>query len=1726
LKTSMKKKFRQALAMLFAVAMVFTSIPQTAYAAEANNVDAVEAVETTEEAVEIVEGEEFESVGETVSGNTIYYAVTTNVAEGATVAYVDGCVETVEGVDMIAEGTDLEFCVDVAEEVKEVKEVDDVVCTVSGNEIAVATNPTENGTAIYSVASEDIAGDVTITVTLKDKEAAAPEVEFYSVTFGNAEGASVNDVQVNGEEVEVTDGKLQTVSANTIVSFKVDTEESHKLNAVKAKVGEAEATEVVADEDVYSVTVTDNVEISIETEAYNKVTFAVAGDADSYTATVSGNEAPVYEIGDVYYTDEASVQFAFKAAAGYKIDKVEVNGKAQTENDAPKTAVELSFAEVKDYTVKVTTSPLASEADAKVVFANSSDYMTYAVTTNEKVKKAVGKNNTYDVFAGADYIRFTVTATGNYQPVAKMDGVDLTFEKGTAKKGKTPYTFKVRANALKAENIITIEHELEDKTVTVFLAEDEVIPVSSSIDGVAAMPDSASFVDGVVTMNFKVPYGSTLTMSVEANENCKITKAVTTIGTKTKNEKIKKNAVTFSVKATDDASVVINSEKLYSVCVIDCVAGEEIVPVKGVYNVEWLGNDMAARIGVRYGEGFFNLQTIKAVSLADAKNKNAEIGSTLTFIQESGNTVAGLTVSGNDAGKTLAAKVTIDDGSEEGKSFDLKFKVAPVAAKVTVKGVKNGVLTQAADTTKEYALTYNVKGVSDIYRAEMTSVSGNEVVGSAEIANGKLVVTTIPGVGEKVAKIRIYNSLTGETLTNGEFDLTIAAPAMMNIKPTVKLKSSDDVSLTLTLGAKKVDTPNIGKVYYKVEVTSAETDENIVNAIAKPFYYEKNGNSQDVNVVVNNSAFGFGKAAKYDVKVTLVQTKDGETLTAENAAEKDVFTSNKFVEKKKLATKAAYYETKLKLKKGKTTVYTGQSDIVVATAQFGKNTTHRFLDAENTKVVSAPFDYEELAVSVVNGTQIAVSVPNDLEPGKYTIETAAVAPENTVAAKATITINVVQGISDGTLGVGAPAKVYKQNNKAATVSAKVYYHNDAKTKKVTWTVLKPNRQPFGENDPLYGKISVKNGKVTIAKNYIVSDNEAQNQFIVRATAADWKGNNAYADSNVITITASTVSLGDVVIAKYNYETSNFDVIGRSGSTLTIDQISGAEVVVLEKGVVEKDSYTWEELDDFRVPTEDLTLKISNKAVELDSYSGYIGQVIKAVKNVKITATTTDGSKKKAVLNKLTINYPEVNDLCLEVSNTVSSNGLEIDYSAQANERVIMSLYDQRSEEKNYLYWAVNATVKVTEGGKLVYSDAKYNYYEFIPTAKETKIKVIDKSKTPAVEKTYVLTNVNWQDATAPAVTVSGNHLYAGKYPLPQTVRFAVDSSYAGKTVRVSADGVELNKNGKLEDFCWQLFGYEDDLITTVSEDGTFNLTWNVPYAEDWATWLDKGNYKLCFTFGHKDADTEEFVAETATTSTTVKVVKPNVTKSTFKPATSYKIFVKDGLDVKLTGTGKGVDMSSLHFSNLQNVNVKGQANKFTDYFVLDEDGCCIKLKDNVNVDDITANDLKGYVSYSVAGDHLLNTGCEGTVQIKITLEKKKTSQNYALSALTVSGNSASEDTVSANTISGNVFAYVNGDIENRADVREVYIDSEEFDGYSTLDGEVYLINKSELEYGSHTVTTYIVTNDNRYEFKIYLLKQEWVNAEEGEAKDAAYAAYQKAIKDHGVKVTTSVTIVK
>ena len=131
------------------------------------------------------------------------------------------------------------------------------------------------------------------------------------------------------------------------------------------------------------------------------------------------------------------------------------------------------------------------------------------------------------------------------------------------------------------------------------------------------------------------------------------------------------------------------------------------------------------------------------------------------------NQLAGLTVSGDDAGKTLLAKVTIDADSGAEKTLDLKFKVTPLASSVKVSGVKNGKLSQTADTTKEYDLTISPKKVADSYVAEVVSAKEDATeedirdaqhAAYAQVVNGKLEITTFTTVGVDVAKIVIYST--------------------------------------------------------------------------------------------------------------------------------------------------------------------------------------------------------------------------------------------------------------------------------------------------------------------------------------------------------------------------------------------------------------------------------------------------------------------------------------------------------------------------------------------------------------------------------------------------------------------------------------------------------------------------------------------------------------------------------------------------------------------------------------------------------------------------------------------------------------------------------------------------------------------------------------------------------------------------------------------------------
>ena len=1637
---------------------------------------------------------------------------------GATVTDVTDAENTKEitGTVEVPEGKSLSFTVKANENYT----LNKVTSTVADGE---PTDLTADDEGVYTITPE---ADMSVTVEAK-------EIAEYTVNFAADENATITDVTVNGEAATVENGKV-VVKADSTVTFKVSVAELYK-------VAEVNANDVVltAEDGVYTMeAVTADTEVTVATQLdetkCNTLEFAVDGHKASYTATVSGNTVSgndlsagkTFSAGDTELIANGTIGVGLNIASGYELDKVEVVvDKKATVIEETDGYYNVSFTDNKNATLKVYTSPVGTEAAKTVVFANSASHMDYKVTTSETVKLEAGKKHTYTVAEGTKYINFTVTATGNYEPVVKLsNGTTPEFTKGAAKNGKTPYTYSVAANLIAENETVKIYETIENKNVTVSFVEDEVEITSASIGGKEVSADDGTY---------KVPYGATITFAVAAYDNCKITKAVTTAAgaTKAKNEKVKANGFTFTVKATADSETVITSEALDTVVVYDNTYGEPMSAVKNAYTVEYNNH---YEITVRHGA--YGLATIKDVKVK-AGNADAK-----TSVEENDEDIwksAELHISKEDAGKKLTVSVTIADGENE-KVLTTTLNVLPVIKKVTIAGVKSGKLSQTADTEKEYKITLDPKKAANSLAAEVTAVgeapteadieAAKKAV-SANVIDGKLVIrTNITEAKENVAVVKLYDvsDSTNDVksyVEGGTFTVSTTAPALVNTKPSVALKSSDDTTLTLTLGAKKVETPVNGKVYYKVEVTpqtveGTETPAAITEATANPVYVEKTADSQEIKVVVNSNDAGKGQAWKYDVKVTLVQTKDDTAITKENEESITAFKTAEGKEgtKNGLATKNPYYETNLKLKKGTTTVYTGQNDVLVATAQFGKNTTFTDISAKDATYAG----YSSLNVSV-EGNRILVTANNYTATGKHTIEVVTVVPETMEPAKATITVNVVKGIEN--LSVAIPTNtLYKADKKAATLTAQAVYSQPEmpKTKKVTWSIVDVNGNAFDENDALYGMVTVKNGKVTVNKNYIVSENEADNRFKVKVEAADFEENKVTGVSGPITITSETEELGEVVIARSRFDEElggwYYDVVARSGSTLTADIVynDSLQTVVLKKGVAEKDSYPSDEL------VRNVTFSSSNNALDMNS-EGYISRYInKAAKNIKITATAKDGSKNKAVLDKLNVSYAETTELGLKVDlydakedtyyEVSGPEQKEVEYNGTTNSMFELQVKQLTEDGWNELYGLTNYKLNV-KGAKVIYSDPMNGWYTIVATGEKATITLTDKSKKgDAAVKVYTLKNKALSTNKAPKLKASGN-LIAGDYYGAQTITYSLPTGknaydYKDKYAMVTVDRVEAEKAANWDRY--REFEYYGDSLNgymPVNENGTVDL-W---FGGEGYTYIPAGSYKLWFSFGTINED-GDFIADTKATAVTLKAVAPKTVKESFKFATSYKMSVKEGATVAFTGSGKGIALPSLYCKTIKNANVNGEENKFLDYFELTEGGRKLKLKAGVDASAINKKDLTGYVDYWIATDtyYMKNTA-------KITVSFVDLTAKYAASNATVLEDTVTvaDVTVTANKALANVgFAYVtDGDFGVTSVNGAVITLTYNGEGRPTVSGNA--AGKK------HKVTMYVVPAKSYYTTELTALK---AAADAENATDEAKKAYTDAVQKYGVKVSTTITV--
>ncbi|MCM1211992.1 MAG: hypothetical protein NC318_10345 [Blautia sp.] len=980
------------------------------------------------------------------------------------------------------------------------------------------------------------------------------------------------------------------------------------------------------------------VALTVDTSAYSA--FFDSVEDDNYRITTSGNATTGLTDARVadksVYTTLENITYTITPDTGYEVIKVEkvVEGSdnvRETDSDSDDRTFTFNgtFNEnAKKVTYEVTVAAIALTADGgKITFTQDASVKGLTLNVKEVADKFVKDTSATDkevylVKNGAQYVEFTLTAANtSIAPVVTLDG-DV-WEPEAHENDADPYQYKMSAKLFETDKEITISQIAADKTLTIVsdgakVALDELtVTVTGEADEREYFEsgdfDEDNAVDGLTTYRkYTIPSGSEVTITVAAQEDYKI--ASYKIGSGEAQPVDDKNA-TIKRTLTDHTTVVITPAAAdpapYDILLKNVSSDERVEAVDGVYSVNY---------NQPYTVSLMQKDAFQVLYKADLKLEGGKECATKLPALNGTDSDLRFTIDANDAGKTLLLKLWDTEDAKNDDTIEpcaaLTLKVSNAITKATITGVKNKKLTQTVDTKQSYEIKVEPKDAdvnnlaADIKWAEGVTAEDKAAL-TAAVEDGKLVIT-VPtakdaaaadalNAAAQKATIRLADKTKG-TITNGnypddaiiegsDFVLAIEAPkALTGLTPTVKLKSSDDVSLTLTLGvpaSAKLPELNAGKLWYEVKVSPQGAAEELTANGIKPeetYYFAKEaGATQDKEITVSTKKFGEGIPCDFKVNVKVVQTLD-KTFDLNDKTQENYETgkaaaltdfASKAATELTAATKTPYYATKLTLKKATTNVYTGMEGIKIATLNFGKEATFTgevtFEDITSgvIKIPKAAFHADGTDVTITLNNTIGLTTNHsgyyNITPGKHTIRISAKAPDDTVAAYADLAITLNRGIEKLELNY-ASDKIYKEsnNNKAASLKGTPVYNDgytknnyEAKTKKVKDYVLVKAEYDADSDEYHYARttdsegnpkdvilentktlsINAKNGAITVAKDFDLdaAKKAGTDKFFVRATSADWTdkasgtSSSVYGYSELITITGDKMELGDIVV---------------------------------------------------------------------------------------------------------------------------------------------------------------------------------------------------------------------------------------------------------------------------------------------------------------------------------------------------------------------------------------------------------------------------------------------------------------------------------------------------------------------------------------------------------------------------------------------------------------------
>lgn len=1114
----------------------------------------------------------------------------------------------------------------------------------------------------------------------------------------------------------------------------------------------------------------------------------------------------------------------------------------------------------------------------------------------------------------------------------------------------------------------------------------------------------------------------------------------------------KDGAVDTTLQITGDTVITITASESYKAQPLtDEIKQSTVEPEKGKYNVSYNGRystmikkaasgetvaieEKALMIGKTAvaGDGVVttDAETDKVViDLSKVADEKTIDGKTLTLTLKAG-------------GETFVYTLQVSKKITAAGDITVPAKIAqPIGTMKTYKVTTKGELGKLA-----------VKTGGD---AASDDTTGSRFIDSVTLVNGQLTVRTGTKIATKENNVKIIVYSTEDENIKKEIPVT-STSVLPAGAPKVTLKSATDIDLTLTVSA-TTDADVTGGVYYKVTTQAAEGQDvpNNLESGEKTTYFFKSGNSQDitVNVAKAEKTYGDGGACKFNVTVSLVhtsvvvteKTEDGEHLIVaqpnsvtnviESGKDKQIYNTGT----KPFATQNPAWETALKLKKGATTLYRGQESTLIAEAQFSKTTTYKVIVKEQVEDVTAGLAAEEKLTFETNGSRIYAVTPKSTATGKHTIRVTAETKSGMVSSSAELAVTVVRGVE--TIKVNVPCtSLYKVLNKSASFKAAVEYNGDAtgrdknlqpkNKKKVSWELVAVEKLsnggykvqenagadvPFDDGGSL---VTVKNGTVTVAKGYYIRSTEVENTFVVKATAENGVGGVTTAYSDPVTITNASIYPYFNLKKEYSWEYSEgtyWSSIGKyDGKTkaykATASEMNGAKI------------------DTRNATPRDLTFKSSKpKDVEIkysEDGTPYI-QVHKANTTVTLTVTANDGSKKKTE-QKWIVGYDEAErgatrTLGLKFSTLAPEKdgetatelykptGVEaaapadIEYAGTTRllaQVVVIDKGDRDAVKIGNGDEFVNYDVKVVSGGKKTSQEGSSTW--ITANKQTTKIELTDKATNKKI--TYTLNNTDINESKVSVKAKAQGSLHKEGTPAEQklSVALTIPASLKDQSLyaKVDVDWTKLNAKNSA-DLCYFVNSLKtnkyalSDLQPDAKNASVVNGTFHLDFAKDGVEKLsfNQNSYALKITVGYdkiEDGKTT-FVPVAPAAAANVSVEKTK--KFTFKPATSYTISTQTK-SVPLTGKASISDGDLvISYDKLYNANIKGEPNKFTEYFEISMEGK-LQLKSDAKVSELldraNQSQLIGYLEYTANTNktyYEMSTGT-GKKIVKITVKLK------------------------------------------------------------------------------------------------------------------------------------------